>query len=287
MTAPKACLSQSELVQYREHGYVVPSWRLPAERVAGLRRSLDDLIRANPGVPPEHLVNVHIEGRTPEGMQGSADFLELAKDPDILDLVEQVIGPDIILWACTIFNKPGGSAKDIPWHQDGHYWPIRPLANCTVWIAIDRSDTENGCLRVIPDSHRARQLHGHLTEERATSMFSQRIEEAAFDERTAVDLVLDPGQMSLHDVYLIHGSAANHSPRRRAGLAIRYMPASSVFERGLMAPSAATGVRVDFSQRPIWLVRGVDRSGRNDFGAGHGVSTGSADGPGRGDLQVT
>ncbi len=277
MTALRARLSEPELMQYRERGYVVPSFRLPAERIADLRGTLDELIRANPGVPPEHLVNVHIEGRTPEGMQGSADFLALATDPAILDMVEQVIGADIIVWACAIFNKPGGSAKDIPWHQDGHYWPIRPLANCTVWIALDRSDTGNGCLRVIPGSHRGEILHAHLTVERADSLFTQRIEDAAFDPGSAVDLVLDPGQMSLHDVFLIHGSEANHSPRRRAGVAIRYMPASSVFERQLMAPSSATGVRVDFSARPIWLVRGIDRSGRNDFSLGHHGPGGQGD----------
>jgi ectoine hydroxylase-related dioxygenase (phytanoyl-CoA dioxygenase family) len=262
-------LSEVEIAQYRDRGYVVPSYRLPADRVAQLRRTLEALIAANPGVRPENLVNVHIEGRNPEGMRGSADFLALAMEPAILDLVGQVIGPDIVLWACSIFCKPPGDGKAIPWHQDGHYWPIRPLATCTAWVALDRSDTENGCMRVIPGSQRANVLHAHLTEERADALFTQRIEDEAFDERTAADVVLDPGQMSLHDVYLIHGSAPNRSSRRRAGVAIRYMPATSVFEHKLMAPSSATGVRVDFSTRPLWLVRGRDRSGKNDFTVGH------------------
>lgn len=74
--------------------------------------------------------------------------------------------------------------------------------------------------------------------------------------------------MSLHDVYLIHGSNPNRSPRRRAGLAIRYMPATSLFDRSRTADASA-GYVVDFSNRPIWLVRGKDRTGRNDFAAGH------------------
>ena len=86
---------------------------------------------------------------------------------------------------------------------------------------------------------------------------------------TALDIELAPGQMSLHDVHLVHGSNANHSPRRRAGIAIRYMPASSLFDRGLMVRSAASGYTVDFTTRPIWLLRGVDRTGRNDFSIGH------------------
>jgi hypothetical protein len=262
-------LTPAELAHYGERGYVVPSYRLPDDRVAGLRRTLDALIAANPGVRPENLVNVHIEGRNPEGMQGSADFLALSREPAILDVVEQLIGPDIVLWACSIFCKPAGDGKAIPWHQDGHYWPIRPLATCTVWIALDRSDTGNGCMRVIPGSQRGGVLHAHLTEERDDAVFTQRIEDEAYDPRTAADIVLDPGQMSMHDVYLIHGSEPNRSPRRRAGVAIRYMPASSVFEHKLMAPSAATGVRVDFSKRPLWLLRGRDRSGKNDFTTGH------------------
>ena len=75
--------------------------------------------------------------------------------------------------------------------------------------------------------------------------------------------------MSMHDVYLIHGSNPNPSPRRRAGVAIRYMPATSLFDRGLMDRSAISGYTIDFANRPIWLLRGQDRTGRNDFRRGH------------------
>lgn len=264
-----AHLTDAEVARYRDRGYVIPAFRLAEARIAALRTTLEALIRANPDVRPERLVNVHIEGRNPEGLQGSADFLALAADPDILDLVEQIIGPDVILWACAIFCKPGGDGLEVPWHQDGHYWPIRPLATCTVWIALDRSDTGNGCMRVIPGSHRSRDLHSHLTEERPDRAFTQRVADDAFDPAAAADIVLDPGQMSLHDVYLIHGSAPNRSARRRAGVAIRYMPGTSVFERTLMGPTTATGIRVDWSTRPLWLLRGIDRTGRNDFAVGH------------------
>jgi len=85
-----------------------------------------------------------------------------------------------------------------------------------------------------------------------------------FDPTTAWDIELEPGQMSMHDVYLIHGSNPNPSPRRRAGVAIRYMPATSHFDRGLMDRSAISGYTIDFANRPIWLLRGQDRTGRND-----------------------
>lgn len=262
-------LSLAEIERYRESGFVVPRYRLPTAYVERLCATLDRLIAANPGVRPERLVSAHIEGKNTEGVHGSGDFLQLARDPAILDLVEDVIGPDIILWGCQIFCKPGGDGMEVPWHQDGHYWPIRPLATCTVWIALDQSVVENGCLRVIPGSHLGKSLYDHMREDRNDLVLNQRVLSGQFDAATALDIELQPGEMSMHDVYLIHGSNPNRSPRRRAGVAIRYMPTTSLFDRNLMPPGAQAGYTVDFSTRPIWLVRGADRSGRNDFDVRH------------------
>jgi ectoine hydroxylase-related dioxygenase (phytanoyl-CoA dioxygenase family) len=204
-----------------------------------------------------------------EGVRGVADFLALARDPDIVDLVSDAIGQDLILWGCHVFCKPAGDGYETPWHQDGHYWPIRPLATCTVWLALDPSTEANGCLRVIPGSHRAQQLHEHLHEDRNDLTLSQRLAAGSFDEAQAVSLELQPGQMSLHDVYMIHGAAANRSTQRRTGVALRYMPSTSHFDRSLRPLDGKTGVPVNFAQRPLWLVKGVDRCGRNDLSVGH------------------
>jgi hypothetical protein len=104
-------------------------------------------------------------------------------------------------------------------------------------------------------------------------VLAQEIDRSRFDETKARDDVLQAGQFSLHDVFLIHGSNPNRSEKRRAGFVIRYMPASSVFERDLQAEvkrSEQPLVSFDFSRRPIWLARGRDVSGRNDFSVGHG-----------------
>jgi ectoine hydroxylase-related dioxygenase (phytanoyl-CoA dioxygenase family) len=262
-------LLPAERQHFFREGYVIPSFRLPPANVDDLRATLDRLIAENPGVRPEKLISAHIEGDNGEGVKGSADFLALARMPEIIDLVSDVIGQDVILWGCHIFCKPGGDGYETPWHQDGHYWPIRPLATCTVWVALDHSTRENGCLRVIPRSHEGKVLHDHLHEDRPDLVLSQRTRDDAFDARTAVDLELEPGQMSMHDVYLIHGAAANRSPKRRAGVAIRYMPATSLFERGLITADGNSGVPVNFATRPLWLVRGEDRTGKNDFKVGH------------------
>jgi ectoine hydroxylase-related dioxygenase (phytanoyl-CoA dioxygenase family) len=267
-------LTESEVAQYREAGYVVPQFRLPADRVARLREALERVIAANPDRRPEQLVSVHICGRepgepNPEGVVGDEEFMAVCRDEAILGIVEQLIGPDIVLWGCQAFCKPPGDGMEVPWHQDGNYWPIRPLATCTLWVAIDDSLMENGCLRVIPGSHRSKSLTPHSREDRNDVVLNQRVVDGGFDESAAVDVELEAGQMSLHDVYLIHGSNANRSTRRRAGLAIRYMPATSLFDRDSSSDGTSAGYAVYFSNRPIWLLRGEDKTGRNDFMVGH------------------
>ena len=90
-----------------------------------------------------------------------------------------------------------------------------------------------------------------------------------FSEEEAVNVELEPGQMSLHDVYMVHGARGNTSTKRRTGVALRYMPSTSVFERTLRPVDGQSGVPVDFARRPLWLLKGTDRSGRNDFNVGH------------------
>jgi ectoine hydroxylase-related dioxygenase (phytanoyl-CoA dioxygenase family) len=268
-----AHLHADEIAHYEREGYVVPRWRLPAARVAQMRTALDELLARNPGVRPEKLVSAHLEATAGadngEGVRGVRDFLDLAMDPEIVDLVSGVIGEHVILWGCHVFCKPAAEGYETPWHQDGHYWPIRPLATCTAWVALEPSTRDNGCLRVIPGSHAARQLHDHLHEDRTDLTLNQRMAEGSFDETAAVDVELEPGQLSLHDVYMIHGARPNRSAVRRTGVALRYMPSTSHFDRRIRPVDGQSGVPVDFTRRPLWLLRGTDRCGLNDFRTGH------------------
>lgn len=268
-----AALASNEVAHYKNQGYLVPQFRLDATWTQSLLGALEQLLALNPDVRPEKLVSAHIVAgasrRNDDGVRGVARFLELAQCPDILDMVQQLIGPDIILWGAHVFCKPAREGFETPWHQDGHYWPIRPLATCTVWVALEPSRSDNGCLRVVPGSHRDARLHPHLHEERSELTLNQRMAQGAFDESQAFDIELEPGQMSMHDVYMIHGARANRSGRRRSGIALRYMPGSSLFDRNLQAELGPSGLQVDFARRPIWLLRGLDRTGANDFHVGH------------------
>lgn len=261
---PNRGLTEDEIAIYQRDGLVVPRRRILPERLKELRGALEAVIAANPGVRGERLIGAHVEKQSDDGLKGHHAFLELARDDLILDCVEAAIGPDIILWSTHIFCKPAGDGKEVPWHQDGQYWPIRPLATCSVWIALDDVTLENGAMGYIPGSHRDEKLLSHHKDAGTHLALDHVLDADHVDEAKARSNVLEAGQFSLHDVYLVHGSPPNRSPHRRAGLVLRYMPATSLFDRSIHRPE----IRVDFPSMPIFLVRGVDRHGGNSFRVG-------------------
>uniref|UniRef100_UPI00248E2DD3 phytanoyl-CoA dioxygenase family protein n=1 Tax=Thalassobaculum salexigens TaxID=455360 RepID=UPI00248E2DD3 len=130
-------LTETEIAQYHDKGYVFPKYRLPPDTLQAIRDDHDRLLARHP----------EFRDNCPDLLTFDSGFLNYARDPAILDMVAQLIGPDIALWNMSFFAKPALNGKRTPWHQDGAYWPIRPLATCTVWIAIDDATPENGCMR--------------------------------------------------------------------------------------------------------------------------------------------
>ena len=264
-----AGLSGKDLSFYEQQGYLLPEHALPSPLFDKLNRALEtrlELISESPDfVPLPHTPNPKLNGKD---IDNARDFFAIATSPFILDRVEQIIGSDIVLWASALFCKPAATGLEVPWHQDGQYWPIRPRANVTVWIAIDDVDKENACLRVIPGSHRMGEFE-HDTSDRDDLVLNNVLNDSRIDLETAVDLELKAGQFSLHDVDLVHGSQKNISGRRRAGYALRYMPATSQYDRSIDPGKASASVPLEFAKRPIWLVRGVNRHPGNDFEIGH------------------
>jgi hypothetical protein len=263
-------LSEAEVAHYHEHGYVIPDWRLPAAVLEQMRADFEALKAANPAVGSDNMICPHVPSGGVQGLHGNPVWLEHARIPEILDMVAQLIGENVALWGTTVFGKPPGTGKRVPWHQDGEYWPIRPLATCSAWIALDDATPENGCLRVIPGSHKQQRLRSHAQDDSDELALNQVLSPEEYDESEAVDFVLKAGQVSLHDVYLVHGSEPNLSDKRRAGYVCRYMPTTSHFDREIGRALQAKGNLVDFATRPLWLVRGQDACGLNDFSVGHG-----------------
>jgi ectoine hydroxylase-related dioxygenase (phytanoyl-CoA dioxygenase family) len=252
-------LRQAEIDHYHEAGYVIPDFQLPEDRLEEIRAAHGRLLAKHP----------EFRDYCSCLLQYDTGFLNIAREPAILDMVEQVLGPDFALWNSSFFAKPAGNGKRTPWHQDGEYWPIRPLATCTVWIAVDAATKENGCLRVISGSHKERRLRRHRTVAAGDVTLTQELQPDEYDASRAVDLELAPGQVSLHDVFLLHGSEANTSDRPRRGMTLRFMPTSSVFDRGRATELSHRLGITDHSVRTLYLMRGVDQSGQNDFRIRH------------------
>ena len=250
-------LTDEQLARYHRDGYVIPDYRVPPTTL----RAIGDAHR--------RLVDKHPEfsDYCPAVLAFDTTFLRFAREPALLDMVEQILGPDFALWNSSFFAKPARTGSRTPWHQDGRYWPIRPITTCSAWIAVDDATRENGCLRVIPGSHRAGKLETHRHNPAAGLSLPLELEQDV-DEPSVVDLVLEAGQISLHDVFLVHGSEPNASDNARRGLTLRFMPTTSVYRRDLA--DGRRGGPLAMSERTLYPMRGVDRSGgRNDYTVRH------------------
>jgi len=152
---------------------------------------------------------------------------ELSTDDRVLDVMQAVMGENVLLLSTHFFCKyPEKDPKSfVAWHQDITYWGLEPSEAHTAWIAIDDSDVENGCMRVIPGSHKEG-IAPHAKSEAAGNLLSinQEIPYEYVDDSKAVDLILDAGQMSVHDGQVFHASMSNRSDRRRCGLTVRFIP---------------------------------------------------------------
>ena len=152
-------------------------------------------------------------------------WVRLISDDRLLDIAQQFIGPDIALFASHYISKPPFSGKPVLWHQDAAFWNLEPMNVVTLWLAVDKSDDENGCLRIVPGSHK-RKIEDLRDRSDIANVLGSEIA-VDVDESEAFDVELEPGDVEVHHPNIIHGSKANLSPRRRAGLTIRYIPTTT------------------------------------------------------------
>ena len=233
-------LQPEQITHYREQGYVLP------------QGDVFDPSRF------EKLVAVFEEDLERYG----ADDLDVIHDRDdrlfeflfddaVLDMVEPLVGPDIALWSSHFISKPPRTGRETPWHEDATYWDGR-MDNwervLTVWVALDRVDTENGCMRVIPGTHLGGGFSEYRPVDQTVQTFHAEITEV--DESKAVDFELERGQFSIHDGRIMHGAKPNTSSVRRTGYTMRYFPASV----RVLPVEQNAGWK-------IWLARGKDTAG--------------------------
>ena len=249
-------LTVDELARYETDGLTIPSARLSEDYVQRLRHKAESFIAAHPHLDPDYIPSI---------VEHDPEWLDFAREPIILDSVAQVIGPDIVLWGSALFCKSAEGGKATPWHQDGQYWPIRPLATCTVWIAFDEVMAANGAMRYVPGSHADQRTFEHRTDNSPEYTLNQELLDLDWANTNARDVELQPGMFSIHDVYLVHGSNRNDSGQRRGGFVLRFMPTTSHFDRELARQQVRDLQVLDISARQLHLMRGIDRCGRNDL----------------------
>ena len=209
-------LSKQQVEQYREQGFVAPVDVMSEDEAAGYLQRLQ-------AAEIEYPHDLNAENRNNPHLAFS--FLdELVHHPLILDAVEDLIGDRFSLWGSVLFIKEPQSKAYVSWHQDATYMGIEPQNFVTPWLALSPSNLEMGCMSMIPGSHKD-PIHRHEETFHEDNILTrgQQIEDV--DESLAVDLILKPGQMSLHHARTIHGSRPNRSKQRRAGYAIQaYVP---------------------------------------------------------------
>jgi hypothetical protein len=171
------------------------------------------------------LAKVAAEGKDSYSINGYhtrlAGIYDLVKNPLILEFVRDLLGPDFICWGTHYFCKLPGDPKIVAWHQDASYWPLTPSKTVTVWLAIDDADEENGCMRVIPGSHKLGHLTYRPSDPSEQNVLNQTVENAEqYGDPVAFEM--KAGEISLHSDLLLHGSKPNLSDRRRCGLTMRY-----------------------------------------------------------------
>jgi hypothetical protein len=241
-------LSSEQLASYHANGYlVVPEPVLPDAKFERLQRHFDEQFARLPaGCRPELMDVPHFTDRA---------LFEWLFDDAVLDLVEPITGPDIALFSSHFICKPKGDGRRVPWHEDSSYWrKTFPSMDTivTVWLAIDRSVKANGCMYVIPRTHRAGKqgFSDYEPVDGAVNVFDAEIVRHQRNTNAAVACELEPNHASLHDARIIHGSQPNTSDLRRCGFTMRYM--SSALK---LVPAA-------HEYHEIYLARGRDLAGQ-------------------------
>ncbi|MBW7452955.1 phytanoyl-CoA dioxygenase family protein [Paenibacillus sepulcri] len=234
-------LSKEQVDYYQENGYLLHNKQLfSPEKMRTLTEIFEEQLAQKGSKLSDELDTPHFRDER---------LLDYLLSDEVLDLVEPIIGPNIGLWSSHFICKDPVVGRPTPWHEDSTYWKGRLSSFdkiITVWLAIDRSWKENGCMRVIPGTHR-NGFSEYEDIDAAKNLFATQIKNV--DESEAVYFELEQGECSLHDSRIIHGAEANKSPYRRCGYTMRYFSTEAK-----VVPEKNPGFKV-------WLARGKNIAG--------------------------
>lgn len=211
-------LTKEQIEQYHNEGFISPVRVLSENEALSIKNQLEQV---EADFPDE------INAQSRNNLHLSFAFLDaLAHNTIIVDAMEDLIGPDIALWASVMFIKEPSSKQYVSWHQDATYMGLDSIDFPTPWIALSPSNRDTGCMTMISGSHHSEiQIHKDTFAENNILTRGQVIPEV--DKSKAIDLILEPGEMSIHHGAIIHGSQPNNSDQRRIGFSLQsYVPPS-------------------------------------------------------------
>ena len=224
-------LTTEQVQHFREKGYVYPVDAISKDEAAEYVARLDSYYEPLGGEAQKTLkIKAHV----------AAPWISnLARNPNILDAVESLLGPDILLFGASVFSKEARDTRFVSWHQDAAYYGLNPQEEVTCWVGLTDADLENGCMRVMPASHLAADaVHEETYDSQNLLGRGQTIQ--GVDESKADFMPVKAGQFSMHHERTWHASSPNSSDHRRVGVAFFYMPAHT---KSILGRRTATLVR--------------------------------------------
>ena len=244
MTTNQYALTKDQVRLYHEQGWAGPYTLISEEEMAVVRRTIDEEIlepgRAQGLAEKDYFHNRHLDNRC---------VYELLSHPNLVERAASIIGPHLVLWRTNFQIKAPLSQQEdwdteVPWHQDCAYFQPSPNVILSAWIAVDDTTRANGCMQVLPGSHK--RLYPHI-EDPDAEMFSRGVDPSTFDASDAVDLELKPGEFIFFNESSLHYSPPNKSETRRFGITPR-----------LTVPFVDVGRR---EQIDVLMVKGEDYMG--------------------------
>jgi phytanoyl-CoA hydroxylase len=276
----QACNTKEIVREYERDGFTVFRNVIDEPLISEARYHVEWLIRKYPDLRPEHFHHPL--------MRDDAFWVRLVTDDHLLDIAELFLGPNLACFTAHYICKPPFTGQPVFWHQDGSYWKLEPMQAVTLWLAVDASTPENGCLKMIPGSHKIRLQKPQVRKDTPNMLYSSAnpdLVEENIRNSSTVDIVLQPGDVSVHHPNILHCSEANTSSKRRCGLDMGFIQTSTrISNRGLYLdpllvrgktvpginnyrryPLYAPGTSIPFEGFEMWNSKIIAFNAENDF----------------------
>ena len=229
--------------QFEETGYAIVRGAVDASLLAEMRSHIDARLEALGGKEVDDLHPDVFTDRT------DPFLVRVAADKALLDVAEAFVGPDIALFSYGYILKSPHEPQPVLWHQDASYWPLEPMRAVTAYVAISASTRANGCLRVVPGTHKM-EAQPLIRRDDIKNFLNSSIDESLVDEARAIDVLLEPGDVSIHHTNIMHASDPNRGTDWRLSFVINYI---------------STRAHITKQGRPVYRLRGESVPGINAY----------------------